>query len=113
MAGVEDIPDVVMTEGLPWSWKSFPEYLDTVNAVPHNVDIAAMVPHSALRVYVMGRRAVDRQEATADDIAAVSRLTREAVGAGAIGFATSHRGEAATGALPGSLVRGQRQRPRA
>src|SRR5262249_51139494 len=81
MAGVEDIPGVVMTEGLPWSWESFPEYLDAVAARPHDVDVAAMLPHSALRVYVMGERAVARELATADDIARMADLAREAVSA--------------------------------
>lgn len=89
MAGVEDIPEVVMTEGLPWTWESFPEYLDTVAARPHDVDIAAMLPHSALRVYAMGQRAVDREDATEADIARMAELTRAAMAAGAIGFATS------------------------
>jgi N-acyl-D-aspartate/D-glutamate deacylase len=89
MAGVEDIPEVVMSTGLPWSWESFPEYLDAVESRSHDLDIAAMLPHSALRVYVMGQRAVDREEASDDDIAQMAQLTREAMQAGAIGFATS------------------------
>ena len=28
MAGVEDIPGVVMVDGLPWHWETFPEFLD-------------------------------------------------------------------------------------
>jgi N-acyl-D-amino-acid deacylase len=89
MAGVEDIPEVVMTEGLPWTWRSFPEYLDAVAARPHDVDIAAMIPHSALRVFVMGERAIAREEATEADIAQMAQITREAMAAGAAGFATS------------------------
>ena len=89
MAGVEDIPEVVMAEALQWNWTTFPEYLDVVDSRPHDVDIAAMLPHSALRVYVMGQRAIDREEATAEDIAAMAELTREAIRAGAIGFGTS------------------------
>ncbi len=78
-----------MTAGLPWTWESFPQYLDAVAARPHDVDVAAMVPHSALRVYVMGARAVRREEATPDDIAAMAALMRDALDAGAIGFGTS------------------------
>jgi N-acyl-D-amino-acid deacylase len=89
MAGVEDIPEVVMTEGLDWTWVSFAEYLDRVDAQTHDVDIAAMVPHSALRVFVMGDRAVRREHATQADIVEMARLTREALAAGAIGFGTS------------------------
>jgi N-acyl-D-aspartate/D-glutamate deacylase len=89
MAGVEDIPEVVMTEGLDWNWETFPQYLDAVAARPHDIDIATMVPHSPLRVFVMGDRAIRREAATAADIARMADLTREAMQAGAIGFATS------------------------
>jgi N-acyl-D-amino-acid deacylase len=89
MAGVEDIPEVVMAEGLPWDWESFPDYLDAVGSRPHDIDVAAMLPHSALRVYVMGRRAVDREKASLADITEMARLTDEAISAGAIGFGTS------------------------
>jgi N-acyl-D-amino-acid deacylase len=89
MAGVEDVPEVVMTEGLPWSWESFPDYLDAVAARPHDIDVGAMLPHSALRVYVMGGRAVDREPATPADIERMAALTREAIAAGALGFGTS------------------------
>jgi N-acyl-D-amino-acid deacylase len=89
MAGVEDIPEVVMAEGLSWNWESFADYLNAVDAEPHDADIAALIPHSALRVYVMGQRAIAREAATADDRARMAQLTREAMKAGAIGFATS------------------------
>ena len=55
MEGVEDIPEVVLSEGLPWNWHSFPDFLDAIAARPYDVDVAAQVPHAALRVYVMGR----------------------------------------------------------
>lgn len=88
MEGVEDIPEVVMTEGLPWNWESFPEYLDVIGSRPHDMDIAAYVPHSALRVYVMGERGAAREPATAEDLARMSDLMSEALDAGALGFAT-------------------------
>jgi len=89
MAGVEDIPEVVMTEGLDWSWQSYPEYLDAVEARPHDIDIGSLLPHSPLRVFVMGERAIRREDATAEDIARMASLTRDALQAGALGFATS------------------------
>jgi N-acyl-D-amino-acid deacylase len=89
MAGVEDIPEVVLAEGLEWNWTTFPEYLDVVGSRSYDVDIAAMLPHSALRVYVMGDRAVKREFATKNDIAEMAGLAEEAMAAGAIGFATS------------------------
>ncbi len=89
MEGVEDIPEVVLTEGLPWNWQSFPDYLDSLAARPFDLDIGTQVPHAALRVYVMGRRGVEREPATAEDSAAMARLAAEGIKAGALGFSTS------------------------
>jgi N-acyl-D-aspartate/D-glutamate deacylase len=89
MAGVEDIPGVVMVEGLPWTWETFPEFLDAVGARQLDIDVAAFLPHSPLRVYVMGRRGVDREPATAEDLALMRKLAAEAVRVGALGFASS------------------------
>jgi N-acyl-D-aspartate/D-glutamate deacylase len=63
MEGVEDIPGAALAEGLPWTWRSFPEFLDALDARPHDVDIAAMLPHGALRVFAMGVRGVRREPA--------------------------------------------------
>lgn len=89
MEGVEDVPEVVMTEGLPWNWETFPEYLDAIEARRFDVDVAAQVPHSALRVYVMGERAAANEPPSAEDLAAMRALTAEAVRAGALGVSTS------------------------
>ena len=57
--------------------------------MPRAIDVAAQVPHHPLRVYVMGDRAINRERATAEDIDAMRRMTREALEAGAFGFTTS------------------------
>lgn len=89
MEGVEDIPHAVLAEGLPWSWESFPEFLDAVESLPHDIDIAAQVPHAAIRVYVMGERGANREAATSEDIAQMAALAKQGVEAGALGFSTS------------------------
>ena len=89
MEGVEDIPEVVMAEGVPFNWESFPDYLDALDARQSDIDFAAQLPHSPLRVFVMGERGANLEPPTEADMAEMRRLTREAIDAGAIGVSTS------------------------
>lgn len=89
MEGVEDIPGVALTEGLAWDWQSFPDYLDALERRPHDLDLAAQVPHAALRVRAMGERAAAHVQATDEEVATMARLAAEAIRAGALGFTTS------------------------
>lgn len=86
MEGVEDIPGTALHEGITWEWETFPEYMNAIDALPHTIDFAVMVPHDPLRVYVMGERAVSNEPATKIDISQMKQLTRDALEAGAIGF---------------------------
>ena len=89
MEGVEDIPHPVLAAGLPWTWESFPEYLDALETLPHDIDFGAYVPHAPLRVYVMGERALRHETATPDDHARMAQLLKQGMAAGALGFGTS------------------------
>ena len=86
MESVEDIPGTALHEGIPWGWKTFPEYLDAIDT-PYAVDVGTQVPHVAIRHYVMGDRCYD--DATEQDMAEMRSITREALEAGALGFSTS------------------------
>ena len=89
MEGVEDIPFPVLAEGLPWQWESFADYLDFLSPRRFDIDLAAQVPHAAMRVYVMGKRGVNREDATDEDISQMAEIAHDAVLAGALGFSTS------------------------
>ena len=89
MEGVEDLPYPVLTAGLPWNWRSFPDYLDSLGDRRFDVDIGTQVPHAALRVHVMRERGVAREPATPEDIARMAAIAKAAVEAGALGFSTS------------------------
>jgi N-acyl-D-aspartate/D-glutamate deacylase len=88
MEGVEDIPGAALTEGITWGWETFPEYMDALEKMPRSVDVAAQIPHGAVRAYVMGERAND-QTANAADIAEMAAIVEDGMRAGALGFSTS------------------------
>ncbi len=89
MEGVEDIPNVVLSEGVDWQWTSYPEYLDFLGGRQFDADVCSYVPHAALRTYVMGDRAYSREPATAQEVQQMATLLEESVHAGAFGFGTS------------------------
>src|SRR5271169_189666 len=89
MEGVEDIPEPVLSAGIPWAWETFPDYMGWLSKRNFDIDIGAQLPHAALRVYVMGERGARRDPSTPDDNEAMAALAGEAVRAGALGFSTS------------------------
>jgi N-acyl-D-aspartate/D-glutamate deacylase len=89
MEGVEDIPHPVLVDGLPWTWETYPQYLDFLAARQYDMDICGYVPHAPMRVYVMGQRGADREPATDQDLQQMVRIVRDAMQAGAMGFSTS------------------------
>ena len=89
MEGVEDIPEPVLSAGIPWAWESFPDYMEWLSKRSFDMDIGAQLPHAALRVYVMGERGARRDPSTPEDNKAMAALAGDAVRAGALGFSTS------------------------
>ena len=88
LENVEGMPLDALAEGIPWTFETFPEYLDTLDALPLRLNVAPLLGHTPLRYYVMGDDATER-EATADEVAAMRAIVDEALAAGAIGFSSS------------------------
>jgi N-acyl-D-amino-acid deacylase len=89
MEGVEDIPGSAMTEGIPWDWTTYAEYLDALAAKPHVIDVGSQIAHGPLRAFVMGERGAANEVATDADIAEMAAQVEIALRAGALGFSTS------------------------
>src|SRR6476659_3001703 len=88
LTAVEDIPTEAMLAGIDWSWETFPEYLATVERLPKAINYGMYIGHSALRMYVMGKRALS-EKATGDDMTGMARAVAEAIRVGAMGFSSS------------------------
>ena len=87
MEGVEDIPGTALFEGIEWGqWETFPEYIDYLGTKEYTLDIGTQIPHSAVRNYVMGERALRHEDATSEDIEAMKKIVRDGLNAGALGF---------------------------
>jgi N-acyl-D-amino-acid deacylase len=95
LENVEDMDVAALAAGVPWDFSTFPEYLDSVERHGLGLNFAAYVGHTALRLFVMGDDAYERA-ATPEEIERMKDVVREAMEAGAAGFATSfaptHRG---------------------
>jgi len=88
LTAVEDIPTEAMLAGIDWTWETFPEYLATVDRLPKAINYGAYIGHSALRMYVMGKRALS-EPATEEDLARMTAAVKDAIRAGAMGFSSS------------------------
>lgn len=85
---VEGMSLDVLRQGIAWDFESFPDYLTALEGRGLACNVAAFLGHSALRSYVMGPAATERA-AEASEVARMADLVREAMAAGALGFATS------------------------
>lgn len=85
---IEDIPLATFAEGVPWTWETYPEYLDFIRK-DLGINVAGLVGHSALRSYVMGAAAQERA-ATQEEIDRMCSVLQDAVRAGAAGLSTSY-----------------------
>jgi len=88
LEAVEDIPVEAMMNGIDWTWETFPDYLDQVAQLPKAINYSAFIGHSALRMYVMGQRALS-EAANEDDLRNMGAAVEEALQVGAVGLSTS------------------------
>jgi N-acyl-D-aspartate/D-glutamate deacylase len=84
----EDISRSAMLSGIKWRWETFPEFLDVLDGLPKGINYSGYIGHSALRTYVMGKRAFS-EKASEDELKAMVHQVKQAIRAGAIGFSTS------------------------
>ena len=105
MEGVEDIPGTALYEGIEWGrWETFPEYIDYLGSREYALDVGTQIPHSAVRNYVMGDRALEHEDATADDLERIRAIVQEGLVAGALGFSTSRTPLHVSTFVPDSLT---------
>jgi N-acyl-D-aspartate/D-glutamate deacylase len=86
---VEGMNGKALRAGIDWSFETFPEYLDVLRRLPKRHNVAAMMPHSCVRTYVMGTDAATSRGATQDEIAEMCAMVDEGMAAGALGFTSS------------------------
>jgi N-acyl-D-aspartate/D-glutamate deacylase len=86
---VEDMSLPTLQAGIPWDFESFPEYLSSVASHGTTLNYTAYIGHTALRLFVMGDDGYDREQPTDAELDQMAALVREAVAAGAAGFASS------------------------
>ena len=85
---IEDIKKTTFDEAVPFSWQSFPEYLDHIRP-KLGINVGALIGHSAIRLFVMGPESQER-EATQEEISKMCEIVREAMRAGALGISSSY-----------------------
>ncbi|WP_436771282.1 N-acyl-D-amino-acid deacylase family protein [Yinghuangia sp. YIM S09857] len=94
LENVEGMSLDALHAGINWDFESFPDYLDTLTSARPRLNVAAMIGHTPLRLFVVGEE--QERPATAEEIARMRALVAEAMEAGAFGFAssraTSHQG---------------------
>jgi N-acyl-D-aspartate/D-glutamate deacylase len=89
MESVEDVPREAILGSLPWDWRSFPEYLDSVERMRPALNVVGLVGHCAVRYEVMGERALTDEVPSRDELDRMAAIAEESVAGGAVGYSTS------------------------
>ena len=89
MVSVEDVPAKTISAGMPWTWETYGEYLQSLDNLPKGVNVGGLVGHCAVRLFAMGEDALKNEPATPEEIARMRAAVDEAMAGGALGFSTS------------------------
>jgi N-acyl-D-amino-acid deacylase len=85
---IEDIKKKTFDEAVPFTWETFPDYLDHIRP-ELAINVGALIGHSAIRLYVMGAASQERA-ANQAEIDEMSAIVEEAMAAGALGISSSY-----------------------
>jgi N-acyl-D-aspartate/D-glutamate deacylase len=85
---IEEMPLIAFEKGVVWDWETFAEYIERIER-DLTINVAPLVGHSLLRLWVMGDAAMQRS-ATAEEVTQLQALLRECLQAGAVGLSTSY-----------------------
>lgn len=90
LENVEGMDAKALREGLgsEWPFETFPQYMDALEKNGVGINVGVLIGHTPLRLYVMGEDATERK-ATPDEVSQMREIVREALRAGALGFASS------------------------
>lgn len=102
MTAIEEIPGDTLRAALPWGWETFPQYMDCLDRTPRGIDIGVLVPHGAVRAYVMGERSI-RELASSAEIAAMREIVAGGLRAGALGCSMNHSNKKSA-VVPGTFA---------
>lgn len=88
METVEDISRESILSGLQWDWEHYGDYIDTLDRLEPDINVAGMVGHVAIRFYVMGDRAVE-EDSSPEEQDFMARIVEDSIDRGAVGFSTN------------------------
>ena len=92
METTEQVPLSAQQAVLPWSWETFPEWLEHLRSIPKGMNVSSYLPMNQLLIYVMGIDDAKSRRATKEEMATLKEMLNQAMDAGAMGFALSHVG---------------------
>lgn len=92
MENTEQVPTKQLKLALPWTWETYPEWLEVLRGVPKGINLLMFLPVNPLMIYVMGVDAAKSRRPTPEEMAQMKRLIHEAMDAGACGIGLSHLG---------------------